>query len=320
MATLADDAMLIGIWTPYRKAGLLYKKFRDHYGEDGDILVVKAPSIALNPTLDQAIIDQAFEDDPAEAAAEWNAEFRADIAAYVDRDVIEGCVEPRQELSPMSGVHYYAYMDPAGGSGADAMTLAITHTDKDGYSVLDVARERRPPFSPTDVVDEYAKLMKAYRVRRIVGDHWGGEFVRQPFREHGIEYEVAALTASDTYRDALPLFNSGKAKLYDLPRLLTQLCNLERTTSRTGKDTISHPKRQHDDLANAVLRRAAARRRQQQVDLDEKPPRPDRSRACAVAVRAGARSFNGRPRCRQQRRRRLRTKDEVLFRSTTRLN
>ena len=103
-ATLADDAMLIGISTPYRKAGLLYKKFRDHYGEDGDILVVKAPSTTLNPTLDQAIIDQAFEEDPAEAEAEWNAEFRADIAAYVDREVIEGCVEPgRQELSPMSG-------------------------------------------------------------------------------------------------------------------------------------------------------------------------------------------------------------------------
>jgi len=29
MATL-DDAMLIGISRPYRKAGLLYRKFKDH--------------------------------------------------------------------------------------------------------------------------------------------------------------------------------------------------------------------------------------------------------------------------------------------------
>ena len=132
------------------------------------------------------------------------------------------------------------------------MTLAIAHTDKSGCSVLDVARERRPPFSPEDVVDEFATLMKTYRIRKCVGDHWGGEFVRQPFRAQGIDYDVSEITASDTYRDTLPLFNSGKAKLYDLPRLLTQLCNLERTTSRTGKDTISHPKKQHDDLANAV--------------------------------------------------------------------
>ena len=254
MATLAPDAMLVGISTPYRKAGLLYRKFRDHYGEDDDdVLVVRAPSLTLNPTLDQSIIDQAFAEDPAEASAEWSAEFRTDIAAFVAREVIEGCVEPgRQELSPMSGTHYHGYLDPSGGSGADAMTLAITHRDKDGHCILDVARERRPPFSPTDVVDEYAKLMKAYRVCRCVGDHWGGEFVRQPFRERGIEYAVSEITTSDTYRDALPLFNSGKARLYNLPRLITQLCNLERTTSRTGKDTISHPKRQHDDLANAV--------------------------------------------------------------------
>ena len=35
MATL-PGAMLIGISTPYRKAGLLYKKFSAHYGNDGD--------------------------------------------------------------------------------------------------------------------------------------------------------------------------------------------------------------------------------------------------------------------------------------------
>ena len=203
----------------------------------------------------------------------------------------------------MSGVHYYAYMDPSGGSGADAMTLGITHRDKDGYCILDVARERRPPFSPTDVVDEYAKLMKAYRVRKVVGDHWGGEFVRQPFRERGIEYAVSEITTSDTYRDTLPLFNSGKAKLYDLPRLITQLCNLERTTSRTGKDTISHPKRQHDDLANAccgALLLAAANSRSDWmknlpalIEAARAPSRYARARGHSMGVRVAGSSGGG---------------------------
>ena len=73
MATMDPDAMLIGISTPYRKSGLLYKKYRDHYGKDGDVLVVKAPSTTLNPTLDQTIIDSAMEEDPQAAAAEWLA-------------------------------------------------------------------------------------------------------------------------------------------------------------------------------------------------------------------------------------------------------
>src|SRR6266446_5858995 len=52
-------SMLIGISTPHAKRGLLYRKFREHYGQDGDVLVIKAPSTVFNPTIDQADVDQA---------------------------------------------------------------------------------------------------------------------------------------------------------------------------------------------------------------------------------------------------------------------
>ena len=35
------------------------------------------------------------------------------------------------------------------------MTLAIAHRDKDDRGILDAVRERRPPFSPDDVVQEF---------------------------------------------------------------------------------------------------------------------------------------------------------------------
>jgi hypothetical protein len=42
LATL-PNAMLVGISSPYRKSGLLYQKFRDHYGRSADdVLVIKA--------------------------------------------------------------------------------------------------------------------------------------------------------------------------------------------------------------------------------------------------------------------------------------
>jgi hypothetical protein len=34
--------------------------------------------------------------------------------------------------------------------------------------------------------------------------------------------------------------------------MVAQLVQLERETSRAGKDSISHPKGQHDDIANVV--------------------------------------------------------------------
>ena len=68
LATI-DGSMLIGISTPYRRAGLLWQKHRDHFGQDDDdVLVVQGPSRLFNPTLDQKIVDEALKRDPAVGA------------------------------------------------------------------------------------------------------------------------------------------------------------------------------------------------------------------------------------------------------------
>src|ERR1700736_1763760 len=85
-------SIIIGISSPYRKSGLLYKKFKEHYGRDGDVLVIKAPTRTLNPLIEQSIIDEAMAEDPAAARAEWMAEFRDDIAGFADIALIEAAV------------------------------------------------------------------------------------------------------------------------------------------------------------------------------------------------------------------------------------
>src|SRR5262249_18385133 len=93
MATLRDS-MLVGISSPYRKAGLLWRKFKDNFGRAADdVLVIRAPTIALNPTIDRSIIDKAMADDPVAARAEWLAEFRDDIAGYIAAHLIEAAVD-----------------------------------------------------------------------------------------------------------------------------------------------------------------------------------------------------------------------------------
>ena len=95
--------------------------------------------------------------------------------------------------------------------------------------------ERKPPFSPNDVVLEFAALLKTYRVRTISGDRYGGEWPRERFRIVGIAYDLSNRSKSDLYRDMLPLLNSGKVELLDHPRLVSQLCGLERRTARGGR-------------------------------------------------------------------------------------
>jgi hypothetical protein len=250
-------SLVIGISSPYRRSGLLHKKFRDHYGKDSKTLVIKAPTRLLNPLIDQSIIDEAMVEDPAAASAEWMAEFRDDISAFVSRDAVDACVSPDVfERTRVQGVKYGAFVDPSGGS-SDSMTLAIGHSQlgedkKRSTAVLDAVREIRAPFSPEDAVKEFATLLRAYGVRMVRGDRYAAEWVTQAFKKVRIEYRPADLSKSEIYRDFLPRLNSGEVDLLDNARLISQLLSLERRTARGGRDSIDHPPGGKDDLANAA--------------------------------------------------------------------
>jgi hypothetical protein len=102
------------------------------------------------------------------------------------------------------------------------------------------------------VVTDFAGLLRAYGISRITGDRYAGEWPRERFAVHGIQYEPSELTKSDIYRELLPLLNGGRARLLDHPRLASQLCSLERRTMRGGRDSIDHRPGGHDDVANAA--------------------------------------------------------------------
>jgi hypothetical protein len=89
-------------------------------------------------------------------------------------------------------------------------------------------------------------------VTSVHGDRYAGEWPREQFRKHGVNYTPSEQVKSDLYRDLLPLLTSGRAELLDDPRLVRELLGLERKTARGGKDSIDHAPGAHDDTANAV--------------------------------------------------------------------
>jgi hypothetical protein len=91
----------------------------------------------------------------------------------------------------------------------------------------------------------------SYNLREVTGDRYAGDWPASRFSAHGITYVASEQPKSAIYLSALPLINSRRVELPDNPRLVAQLCSLERRTGRgTGRDVIDHPARQHDDLAN----------------------------------------------------------------------
>jgi hypothetical protein len=251
MSTI-PNAMLLCASSPYAKRGALWEAHRKHFAHDADpVLVWQAATREMNPSVPQSFIDAEVERDPASAQAEYFAKFRSDIEAFITREAIEACVSTGvYERGRAGGMKYQAFVDPSGGS-SDSMTLAIAHREK-GICVLDAVRERKPPFSPDQVVADFAKLLKSYGINKVLGDKYAGEWVKEPFKANGITYDSAAKPKSDIYRDCLPLINSKKVDLLDHPRLTQQLIGLERRTARSGKDSIDHAPGQHDDVCNAA--------------------------------------------------------------------
>ncbi|MDN6298650.1 MAG: hypothetical protein L0J54_11655 [Halomonas sp.] len=249
MATLGGR--LVALSSPYARKGELWEHHKRYFGQPGGILVAQAPSRTMNPTLPARLVERAMQRDEASARAEYLAEFRSDVEAFITREVVESCTVPaRIELPPARGVDYHAFTDPSGGS-RDAWTLGIAHKDGDTV-ILDALRSRKPPFSPAGVVEEFAGLLSEYGIREVTGDRYGGEFPRELFANHGIIYTTADRPRSDLYRDTLPLMNSGRVELPESEVLMRQFTGLERRTTRAGKDTIDHGPGQHDDLANSA--------------------------------------------------------------------
>jgi hypothetical protein len=210
----------------------------------------------MNPAVPQAYIDGHMAQDPARASAEYLAQFRTDVQAYISREVVDAVIATgRHELPRVEGVSYTGFTDPSGGS-SDSMTLAIVHGEGDASGatrwVHDLIREIKPPFSPDAVVAEFASLLKAYGIHTVYGDRYGGVWPRERFAIHGVTYQPAIKPASELYLELLPVLNSSRVELLDHSRLITQLCQLERRPARSGKDNIGHPPGAHDDVVNAL--------------------------------------------------------------------
>ena len=190
----------------------------------------------LNPLIDPAIIEAAIEDDPAAAACERLAQFRDDIAGFLDEPAIDAAVDASRplELPPRDGIVYQTFVDASAGRH-DAFCIGIAHREGETI-VADVIRGRKPPFDPATVAGEFAALARQYHCSKVVGDNYSGEWVAAAFRAAAIDYTRSELPKSALYLEGLPNFSRGTISIPDHPLLIRELRLLERRTARSGKN------------------------------------------------------------------------------------
>lgn len=250
LATVPGSVLLASS-SPYARRGALWRAFDKHFGKDDSApLIWRAATRTMNELVPAEFIQAQLDDDEAAARAEYLAEFRSDVEGFVKLDVVRACVGSYAQRGYDSGLRYFAFVDPSGGS-SDAFTLSVAHRQGDAIHI-DAVFAKNAPFSPNAVVDEFTSILRTYRISQVTGDRYAGEFPRELFRRYGVTYNVARKNRSEMYQSLLPLLNSGRITLPQNDRLVKELVGLERNVVRSGRETIDHPRGQHDDLANAV--------------------------------------------------------------------
>ena len=212
----------------------------------------------MNPLFSSEEIKRAFDEDGSSASVEYSAEFKKDSESYISADAIDAVTETDRLMRPPSKTTVYqAFIDTAGGAGGDSTAMAIGHVEEHSdlenppTFVVDAIIERQPPFAPSETLTDFAKILKEYKVSKVVGDRYAGAFPAEAFSKAGVTFEATEHSKSNLYKAVLPLITSGRVELLDKPRLRNQLLNLERRATG-GRETIDHHRGAHDDVANCV--------------------------------------------------------------------
>ena len=248
---------LVKISTPYAKDGLLFSDYTRYFGKpDPDVLVWRAPSLLMNPTLKASRLAREARVDAQRYAREYEALFSDDVEAFLPGPWIEAATEDgRHELEPRDGRHYIAAVDPSGG-GADAFSLAIVHHE-DGRIVQDVMKSwsssRSEKVDLAGVCAEIAAVCQRYGLYRVIGDKYAGKWAPQTFQKAGVRYVESPIDKSHAYRELEPWLAQGRLVLLEHPTMLRELRLLEKRVKPGGKTpVIDHPRGGHDDCANAL--------------------------------------------------------------------
>jgi hypothetical protein len=178
------------------------------------------------------------------------------VSNYLERSIVEQAVMkgvPRKGALPIC--RYVCHVDAAGGTGQDSFAIAIGHKMSDGRReivALDALHEIRPKFNPDEAVRQCADLMRAYGITSAYADTYATPWVASAFAKYGITIVTCPLSSSEIYLHSIAAWTAGRVHMLDQERAIHQLSTLKRKIGQAGRETVTHVRGAHDDLAVVV--------------------------------------------------------------------
>jgi hypothetical protein len=180
MASFGSEALAVIASSPYAKRGLLYENFKAYFGKDDRInLVWRAGTKTMNPTISDEFLAAEREADPVSFASEYLAQFREGLDSYIQREIVEAAIDVGVIERPrLPGVEYFAFVDPSGGAGQDAMVLGISHREGD-IATLDQLTGCHPAILAGRCCRRIRRRREGLRCDAIEGRPLGRRFRRR---------------------------------------------------------------------------------------------------------------------------------------------
>jgi hypothetical protein len=246
------DAKLIKISTPYANQGVIWDDWSNRLRRDG-LLVWKATSWEMNPTIPEKAFQMERERDPETFSREYGAEFTGSIKSFLSWEIVEpNIVIGRRELPPVPGNRYLFVMDEAYKS-RDRFTWGCVHK-KDGKVIWDLLRGESNPRG-TGIFDDIAFTMKLYKATRIYADQFSSVPTEEHLKTRGIYLERFTFTGSSKpriYRNFKEQLRTVQVELLDHPESLKELRALESRITGSGHMQVTAPSGFHDDFADII--------------------------------------------------------------------
>ena len=208
---------LLKISTPFIKGGVLFDDFKNFYGQpQQDVLVWRASSSLMNPSLDNGNLEREQRLDPQRFEREYMAEFIDDISAWIPGAWVESAVTKGiEKRAPRTAVAVRLDRRSIGPAHRRVHALRLSPGEKHlrpGFLRAWHATGRAADLD--SVVKSICEVSAAYGCKTVIGDQASESWsVRVRRARHGFSGQQK--NTSECYLASEVFFATGRVELLD---------------------------------------------------------------------------------------------------------
>lgn len=209
---LLPGAQVLSIGSPYGSTGPAYRRFNEHFGKVGRVLVIKAPGWEMNPTFwTKEKVEEFKASNPDQYRTDCAAEFSSVEDSMFPLADVNACTrQTPQELDWEEGCEYVAAMDP--GTRGNAWTMVVV-TRRGPKKRVALARQwigtHDDPLDPDIVMSEVSDICRRYKVRTI----WSDQVMFDALRSIASNYRLSMVQKKWTSSQRIAAFTNLKLQL-----------------------------------------------------------------------------------------------------------